>query len=196
MDAVAQHTRGEASLDRAVGDPDRRLGRVEACCPCIYASVQGIDWLLVEGEGDDFIDLPNTLGQLANCSLSETNVTHDDLHIGIRLPHEIDHRRVRPDNGIRRLPLEGIVGTKHELDHIGLGRLQPASKVVIGNVHARPAGMAFVTGVKVRWALAVLRQTVHGADEVNLGREACGCELVPDEGPPAGDLGDGIAKGH
>jgi hypothetical protein len=92
--------------------------------------------------------------------------------------------------------LEGIIGTKHELDDIRLSRLQPASKVVIGDVHARPARVAFVAGVEVRWALTVLRQTVHGAHEVNLRGEAGGCELVPDEGPPAGDLGDGIAKGH
>lgn len=51
--------------------------------------------------------------------------THNDLHIRVRLSHQIHHGRVRVDDSVGRLPLERIIGTEHELHHIGLRRLKP-----------------------------------------------------------------------
>lgn len=43
---------------------------------------------------------------------------------------------------------------------------------------------------------AVLRVAGGGADEGDTGGEVGGHEGVPDEGAPAGYLGDGVAEGH
>lgn len=56
--------------------------------------------------------------------------------------------------------------------------------------------MTFMAGIEARRALAVVRQAVHGADEVNLGDDTGCAQLVPDQGTPACDFRDGVAEGH
>lgn len=59
MNSVAEHGRREASLARAVGNPNGRGGRVETGGPSVDAGVDGVDGCLVEGEGNDLVDLQN-----------------------------------------------------------------------------------------------------------------------------------------
>ena len=57
MHPVAEHACRKASLGRAVGDPDRRLRRIQTGSPRIDAVVEGSDGGIVEGQRDDFVNL-------------------------------------------------------------------------------------------------------------------------------------------
>lgn len=122
--------------------------------------------------------------------------THYDLNVRVHSPQRLDDGVIRSDNLLRRLAHVRVVRAQHEVHDVGLGLLGPPGDVLVRDVDGLPAGMAFVAGVEVAAGRgAALGVIGHGADEVNLGGEALGGEHVPDEGTPAGDLGDGVAKG-
>ena len=193
MNAVAEHGRGKAGLRRAVGNHDRRRSRVQAPSPCRNGCVKRVDWIVVVGQGDDFVDL--TLSERTRPEFK--HCTHDNAHVSVRVAQLANYLSIGRDNLAGAGPGVHVVGSEHKVDDIGLGRHQPVDEIVVCDIDAAPARMALMAKVKSRvFGLAVLRISRLRPDKSDFVDEAGLIDLIIDEGSPAGDLRNGVAQIH
>jgi len=175
VDTISKHAGGKASLCRAVGDENGRFG-------FILRLGQARD-RLVDGFNDSI-------------AWERDDLVNNNLHLGIRLPHLVEHLGVGGSD-IRQTVGSYVVGSKHELHDVGRSLLQPASEIFVGNINCHPTRVAFVVQVETRRgrcaSLAIAR---HGTNKGNLITKAFLCYHVPHQSSPACDLGNGVSKIH
>ncbi len=129
--------------------------------------------------------------------MSGAGGAYDNFHLGVGGAHLAHHLGEGVHDGLVGAAVVDVVGAEHELHNVGLGLLQPASQVLVGDVDGLPARVALVVEIEAGGGgLAVLRVAGHGAHELHLVREAGAGQLVPHQGPPASDLRDRVSHEH
>lgn len=126
---------------------------------------------------------------------SEGWKTYDNLDVGVDSPEGGKDLVVGGNDLSGSLAHVDVVGAEHEVDDIGDGGFGPALNVLVGDVNRLPARVTLVAGIESGGGgLAVLGVVGHGANKVDLVGDTLSGEHVPDDGTPAGDLGDGVTE--